>query len=595
MCGIWGILQTKPFTVSAKSAYYHAFTNLQLRGPDKSSFHEVNNYKVPFILGFHRLAIMGPDSRGDQPFAIETDTRAVYVTCNGEIYGFKKLIEKYKLPVRSNSDCEIIPLIYWKYGLDTLLKDINEGPSIFSMGVSSEFAMSIVDINKVTGTTQVYLVRDPCGVRPLYYYHDPTHIVWSSLLKGFVVDGKVIEGVTEYANVKQLPGGKYAHFTISQQPDASLSITFKLETHYFFDFPAIERTDNYNNVLISSYFQNMCSNIRSQLEQSVVSMLDSDRPLGALLSGGLDSSLIVAIAAAHLKKDKKILNTFSIGMPGSTDKMWAEKVAAHCGTNHTHIELTNEQFLEAVPHVVKTIESYDITTVRASTGQYLVSQWISKNTPIKVLLVGDGSDELTGGYKYFHKAPSAKALHEENCRLLQEIWEFDVLRVDRCVSNFGLEARVPFLTGSFIQTYMECPAPFRMPKNGVEKWLLRKSFEGTGLLPNDVLYRSKEAFSDGVSSEKQSWHDLLRLKIDDMYSLYTYQTKNTYTHCKPISKEALYYRELFREYFGQELDHIVSHYWLPKWCGTVTDPSARVLPVYKQTHTQTQPDKVNNL
>jgi asparagine synthase (glutamine-hydrolysing) len=232
----------------------------------------------------------------------------------------------------------------------------------------------------------------------------------------------------------------------------------------------------------------------------------------------------------------------------------------------------------AIPAVILAIESYDITTVRASVGQYLISKWISENTDIKVLLIGDVSDELTSGYLYFHKAPDAKTSHLENIRLLEDIHYFDVLRADRCISHCGLEARLPFADYQFVNHYLSCDPDLRLASNNkIEKWLLREAFSSTGLLPKEVLWRQKCAFSDGVSEHKKSWFQIIQDHIQDFEIFSNVKVDTTYL--TPPTKEAKIYRQFFTEFYGNEVATIIPYYWLPKWVGNTIEPSARVLDV----------------
>jgi asparagine synthase (glutamine-hydrolysing) len=275
--------------------------------------------------------------------------------------------------------------------------------------------------------------------------------------------------------------------------------------------------------------------------------------------------------------------TISIGMPGSTDEHYARLVSKYIGSTHIHVQLSESDFLNAIDEVIETIESFDITTVRASTGQYLVSKWIAKHHPdIKVLYIGDGSDELFGGYRYFLKAPSPAEYSDEIVRLLQYFKEFDVLRADRGIASNGIEARVPFLDHRLITAVLSIEPKLRMAIGGVEKWLLREAFKGTELLPNEILFRTKEAFSDGVSSVERSWYKILQEHLETVYTddqLEKAQIK--YTHCPPPTKEALYFREKFCELFGESSSNVIPFFWLPKWVGDIKEPSARILSVYQ--------------
>jgi asparagine synthase (glutamine-hydrolysing) len=324
--------------------------------------------------------------------------------------------------------------------------------------------------------------------------------------------------------------------------------------------------------------------IREEFIESVKSRMLCDREFACLLSGGLDSSLVSAIASRICKSRGKVLKTFCIGMDeNSPDIIWAKKVADYIGSEHTTIIIPEKEWLDAIKHIVYTIESYDITTVRASTGQYLVSKWISQNTDIKVLLIGDGSDELTGGYIYTLNAPSLEEFHSEILKLMNDIHYFDVTRSDRGIASNGLEARVPFLRKKFIDAYLSIDVKLRMPTNGVEKSLLRDAFKDTDYLPYDVLYRKKEAFSDGVSTHKRSWFSILQEYIENIYTDAEFKEKqNKYTHNKPPTKEALYYREIFEEKFGKNevTAKIIPRFWLPNWAGNIAEPSARVLKNY---------------
>lgn len=555
MCGIWAyISKQKNIDTKHKLFLYEAFTRTNHRGPDRSSFTEINN-TIKLILGFHRLAIMDTSTSGDQPFVFELDDRTIYCICNGEIYNHKDLIKKYDLVCKSGSDCEVIPLIYMKYGYKQLITDIKPG----------EFSFIIFDINHKTQSVDIFVGRDPCGIRPLFMGEDSNGIIFSSELKGLV-------GCVDHKTISQFEPGTIMHIQLNFEND---KIVVNKEKERYIDFDTIREID-------CTDLDVVLPKIKESLEKCVISMLQSDRPLGALLSGGLDSSLVVAIASKYLKeKYNRKLSTFSIGLDGSTDEKYARMVAKYCDTNHTHITVSTEDFLRAVPNVVYATETYDITTIRASTGQYLISKWISENTDIKVLLCGDGSDELCSGYLYFHRAPSALESHKENCRLLYNIHKADVLRADRGITNNGLEGRVPFLCYDFIETYLSIAYSLRVPINGVEKWLLRKAFEESKYLPTEVLFRKKEAFSDGVSSVEKSWYVIIQENAENMYSdEYLKSSQQKYKHLPPVSKESLYFREMFCKIFGDNCSHILTEYWLPKWSPETNDPSARTLNIY---------------
>jgi len=299
---------------------------------------------------------------------------------------------------------------------------------------------------------------------------------------------------------------------------------------------------------------------------------NTDREVACLLSGGLDSSLITALVAEALP-DPSILKTWSIGMEGSEDLRYAEMVAKHIGTNHHSIILSKQEFLDAIPEVIYTIESYDTTTVRASVGNWLISKYIRANSRAKVVFNGDGSDEVTGGYMYFHLAENALEFDHECKRLLKDICYFDVLRSDRSISSHGLEARTPFLDKNFVQMYLSIPAENRfseMKSTKIEKYLLRKAFDGTKLLPHNVLWRTKEAFSDGVSTQKESWFETIQNFAKEKYKD---------MNIDGPTAEKYWYRELFNQYYPN-CKEVIPYMWMPKFV-EATDASARTLDIYK--------------
>lgn len=568
MCGIWGFISKEICGKFSKDRgkLYGAYSLVRKRGPDRSEFHELDEFVKVFI-GFHRLAIMDKTTKGDQPFVLERGNRTIYCMCNGEIYEHSSLAKKYDLQLKSKSDCEVIPLIYERFGIERLVDDIKGG----------EFACVIIDVYHQEERMVLHCIRDPLGIRPMFIGEDESGFAFSSELKGLI-------GVIDPSTIQQMPNGSYLTFSLNRSL-CGKSVDSSTEIYRYYDtsFPIVRSPLSDSELLDKKNLDPVLERVRSALIHAVESMMESDRQLGALLSGGLDSSLVVSIASRFLKQHGRRLQTFSIGMPGSTDRQYAEMVAKYCDTDHTHIELTTDDFLGAIEDVVDCIESPDITTIRASTGQYLVSKIISERFGVKVLLIGDGSDELCSGYLYFHKATSPDESHEENAKLLREIMFYDVLRADRGVASNGLEARVPFLKHTFVDLIMSLDPRLRVPINGVEKWLLRMSFDGLDYLPPEVLFRRKEAFSDGVSSVADSWYRIIQRRSDEMITDEEFEgDKYSYRHFVPPNKEALYFLRLFCDKFGKDLLHIVPHYWLPnsKWVGNITEPSARVLTNY---------------
>lgn len=548
MCGIWIYVNTeRKIDLSKMSLLYDKFFQIYKRGPERSKMITLNEQGI--MIGFHRLCIMDLSPEYDQPYYLTNDGHMIYTLCNGEIYNYEYLKKKYDIKTNTDNDCEVIQYVYAKVGITGLAQEL------VSEEASGEYAIVIIDIyeNNVT----IHAFRDPTGIRPLFMTTDSKSFCLTSEIKGsphiFSKDNISIahihpRTITTYNNNDNLANWEY-------------KLYFNIE-------PSI------TNLITDIDFAK--NKIRETLTLAVKTRMNADRDIAFLLSGGVDSSLVCSLGATFNKN----IHTFSIGLPNGTDEKFAKIVANHINSKHTHVELTEQDFINAVEQVVYVCETYDITTIRATVGQYLISKYISENTNIKVLYIGDGSDELFGSYLYFHKAPSSQSAHEESQRLLNNIHCFDVLRADRGIASNGLEARVPFLDHRLIQLVMNIDPSLRVPINGIEKWILRESFKDTGLLPNEILYRKKEAFSDGVSSKTKSWFEILQGHINKLYTddeFQTYQKK--YTHCMPKTKEALHYRLLFEKHFGSQSEYVVPYFWLPKWCGEIDDPSARVLQI----------------
>lgn len=533
MCGIFGYISKED--VSNEREY---FNNIKHRGPDSSSLYKYvfGDYKI--VLGFHRLAIIDLDN-GQQPFVYKdvTSDTTLYLLCNGEIYNYKSLIEKYDL--KTNSDCRVILEMYLK---NKTMTDIIEE-------LDGEFAFVFIAV--VKDTINVYYGRDRFGIRPLFYRFDDSGLYFASELKG-------IPG----GNAIQVKPRRVYHNNLVEE---------SVFTYYYIGKgeKLIDSNEYYNK-------------IRNTLTKSVRDRMQSERPIGALLSGGLDSSLICGIAARLLREKDQKLATFSIGMDyDSPDIINARKVAKHINSNHFEIIIPVEEWIDNLRNVIRQIETYDITTIRASCGQYLISKWISQNTDIKVILNGDGSDEVTSGYLYFYNAPTAEMSHLENMILLDQIHNYDVLRVDRGISAWGLESRVPFLAHTFVDTYLSFDKNERnaIPNERMEKFMLREAFKNEDIIPEEVLWRKKEAFSDGCSSTRKSWYEHIQDYINTQMTDEEYNRINTANFLRFPSKEACWYYKIYKEYYPSSTLNV--EYWMPKWCGEHKgDPSARKLKVY---------------
>jgi len=346
------------------------------------------------------------------------------------------------------------------------------------------------------------------------------------------------------------------------------------------------------DTLVTEYGSSVEENVRELLTAAVKKRMMGVRRIGCLLSGGLDSSLIASLVCKLSKEwnlDYKI-QTFAIGMPGSPDLIAAKKVAKHLGTDHHEVSFTPEEGINALVDVIKHNESYDITTTRASVGMYLLAQYISTKTDNIIIFSGEGADEVAQGYIYFHKAPSPAAADAESRRLLTDLYMYDNLRADRTTAAHGLELRVPFLDHQFTSYYLSLPAESRIPKEGVEKHLLRSAFTGTGLIPDDILWRPKEAFSDGVSSQKKSWFTYLQEYIDQQVTQEELMdASRSYPFNTPATKEGYFYRKVFETYYPNQA-HLIQYIWMPKWIGAV-DPSARTLNHYRDSEVDSKTKK----
>jgi asparagine synthase (glutamine-hydrolysing) len=489
------------------------------RGPDMTRIIETNGS----LLMFKRLSIMGLDDKGMQPFIYEGST----LICNGEVYNYKFLLESLSsFEPMSESDCEVILPLFYELGV-----------TAFEM-LDAEFALVIYDERE----NRLIAARDPLGIRPLFYgYTKDKNIVFSSEVKGII---EYVEKVIPFP-----PG------------------------HYYQDGVFTKYTDIYG---ITEYhddtFDVMLKKIRNKFVSAVLKRLDSDAPVGFLLSGGLDSSLVCSIAQKH-SNDK--IRTFSIGMENDAiDLKYAKQVAEYIGSNHTEVIITKKQVLDILPEVIYSLESYDITTIRASIGMYLLAKYIHEETDVKVLLTGEVSDEIFG-YKYTDFAPNEYAFQQECEKRITELYMYDLLRADRCLASNSLEARVPFGDVDFVKYVMSINPIYKMNKFNMGKFILRKAFE-YDFLPHNILYRDKAAFSDAVG------HSLVDYLKDYASENVTDEEVATMKNQQMKTKEAFLYMKLFKNSYPHHT-HLIKDYWMPnkEWKNcNVDDPSARVLVNY---------------
>ena len=523
MCGIIAVLNP----IVTPSTIIDNFKKGQHRGPDHSSFEIINN---SLWMGFHRLAINGLTASSNQPFCID----GIHLVCNGEIYNYKELYEEYDIHPHTQSDCEIIIHLYKQFGMKETMKLIN----------ASECAFVLYD----SKTDCTYAVRDTYGVRPLYHAILGTMHVFASELK-----------MINDLNVTSVHHHKPGTITEFQQGVLhSIYPYTKLNPFY----------------LTFEHLEDVHTAIHDKLYNCVKRrVITTERPIACLLSGGLDSSIVTAVVK-RVRDDLGVtepLETYSIGLEGAEDLKYATIMADFLGTKHTNIIVTEDDFFNAIPDVIYNIESYDTTSVRASVGNYLVCKEISKRSDAKVVFNGDGSDEVAGGYLYMKKCPDAKEFDKECRRLVHDIHMFDALRSDKGPSSNGLEARTPFLDPEFVDWYLTLSPEIRFTPH-CEKLLLRKAFES--YLPLCIANRTKEAFSDGVSSTKRSWYQIIQEKIPNIGNIDTTSMFNP-----PATPEQRYYRMIFDQYYSN-MSNVVPYMWMPKYT-TSTDCSARTLEHYE--------------
>jgi len=502
------------------------FQKIRYRGPDNSVACDLGNKGW---MGFHRLKIIDTSDEGNQPLI----HKGLHLVANGEVYNYKSLMEEYsdRYTFQSESDCEVIIPMFMELGMEETARRLD-----------AEFVCVLYDAD----VDKYYAARDPVGIRPMFY--------------GYASDGKIMfasemKALSELcAVVRPFPPG---HIYNGEK---------------FVSYGDIAEVEEYTNDTTEEVFVK----INELLTKGVEKRLHADVPVGFLCSGGLDSSLVCAIAARMMGKP---IRTFAVGIDKDPiDTKYARIVADYLGADHTEVLFTKQDIFDSLSTLIYNIETYDITTIRASMGMFLVSKYITENTDIKVLMTGEIADEIFG-YKYTDFAPSPSAFQQEAEKRLREIYMYDVLRADRSISSNGLEARVPFGDLDFVKYVMSIPPEMKMNFTGVGKYILRKAFEGD-YLPHDILYREKAAFSDAVG---HSVVDNLKAYAEEMYSdddLMDAELK--YTHATPISKESLMYRDIFESHFPGR-SKAVADFWMPnkEWenCD-VNDPSARVLPNY---------------
>jgi asparagine synthase (glutamine-hydrolysing) len=568
MCGIFSILNSENISLKIIKNEFEKGKN---RGPE---FSKLEKY-LKMTMGFHRLAINGLNNESNQPLIYKD----IILICNGEIYNYKELYKMMNIIPNTESDCEVIIHLYIKFGIEQTLTMLD--------GV---FSFILLD-NRLTNDliNNVFIARDPFGVRPLYYLKCKSEKDYNNInIYGFASELKCLEKIynlTSNYTIGQFKPGTYSIFQLSNKVNSiwkpeleNIPYFLPVISHNWFSKPDYWECRLEKEINSKIYYY-----LKSAVYKRCVT---TERPVACLLSGGLDSSLITALVNNYYKCNNvsSPIQTYSIGLEGSEDLKYARIVADYLETKHTEIIVTEKEMFEAIPEVIIALESYDTTTIRASIGNYLLGKYIKANSEAKVIFNGDGSDELFGGYLYMNLCPDDIEFDKETRRLLKDIHLFDVLRSDKSISSHGLEPRTPFLDKSFVNYVLSIPPEIRNHNSSkqMEKFILRNSFSinnvcdyhGRQILPDNILFRSKEAFSDGVSNQGRSLNIILQQHI----AIYMNQVEQSNIYKPCIETEKIYYKKIFDTNFPN-CSHILPYFWMPNYV-IASDPSARTLPLY---------------
>ena len=559
MCGIFSLLNYSSTNIIAdKIEITTDFEKGSGRGPEHSTLDFDDQLNI--VTGFHRLAINGLNEASNQPLRVaervaervKERSENYSLICNGEIYNYKQLYTLMGIVPTTGSDCEVIIHLYIRYGIEQTLRMLD--------GV---FAFILFCPNNI------YVARDPYGVRPLYYFNNDSQ--YNGVI-GFTSELKTICRLANQFNKPVLQFTPGTFLTIDKTVNFE-NVVWAIKNQKTYHIPAFALT-HINDSKQDMYIDGINYHLKAAVTKRFIT---TERPIACLLSGGLDSSLIAALVCEINKKENRetglcTIETYSIGLPDSEDIKFAKKVADHIGSKHTEIIVSEQDMLQIIPEVIKAIESYDTTTVRASIGNYLLGKYIKANSLAKVIFNGDGSDELAGGYLYMSSCPDSIEYEKETLRLLKDIHLFDVLRSDKCISSHGLEPRTPFLDRGFVNYYLSIPIEFRNHNLGrsIEKHLIRLAFSNENLLPSEVLWRKKEAFSDGVSNKGKSLFQIIQDYTDKQILDNSLNLKQ---------KEKAFYKDIFDKTYPNQ-SHLVPYFWMPKYILS-DDPSARTLANYK--------------
>lgn len=526
MCGIFMTLTKNEYNNFNKNFY-----KIQKRGRDNSKVIKTNLNNKILNIGFHRLAINDTSSKGNQPFELDN----VILICNGEIYNYKNLQKVYNIKMKSNSDCEIILQLYLKF------KDFKKVIQLL-YGV---YSIVLIDKN----INKIFITRDTYGVRSLYIGKNTF-----SNYQEFGISSQ-LNSLQDFNNVEQFPPNSIG--IIENE-----FILLEKNIHLYKNLQLI----NYGNVKL---FQSVIYHILNNAVRKRVKNLQEEQ-VACLLSGGLDSSIIACL----LKKYFPNLKTFSVGFENSPDLIKAKQVADFLKTNHENVIISQEDAIKSIEKVIENIETYDTTTIRASTPMYMLCHYIKQNNPnIKVIFSGEGADEVFGGYKYLSTYTSPKELQKELLNLQENLYCFDNLRVDKCISSNNLEARLPFLDTNLVNFVNSINPELKMSNVLIEKKILRDTFNF--YLPSFIINRKKEAFSDGISDDENSWYKIIQNYSDKLNEINL--ITDNFKINKPKNNEEKWFRSLFEKHFPGR-GNINPIIWRQKINGFYNpniDPSAR--------------------
>lgn len=532
MCGIFAHIGGEDDGVS-DSDITNALDSIQYRGPDSTQYY----FDEKVFMAFHRLSLVGVDVKNDMPLTVD----GCILICNGMIYNYKQLVEKNGFDVKTENDCEVIIHMYKKYGTAIAIEQLD--------GV---FAFVLYDIDN----SRIVAGNDAIGIRPLYYGTNRAGAYT------FASEPVALANICD-ARIEHFPPGNYL----------ILDIGTGVQLRRWWNptkllFPTVEGHD-------------YAIRMFDLLKKAVRKRLLGERPVACLLSGGLDSSIVAALVSAEMKKKEQTLHTFSIGLSNSPDLLAARKVAKRLRTFHHEIVVTEEEMLQHnKKDIVRVTQSPDVTTNRASTPMSLLCKHIATNYDFKIIFNGDCSEEIWGSYAYSKHAPSDQAFLDDNWRLVDEVHLYDVLRSDRCIAHYGMDARTPFADKELIEFVMRIPPQYKRHNSTgkIEKYLLRQCSQA--YLPYQITWRPKEAFSDGVSTQQASWHNIvldyynktLDIDLDPVFQLWLQNTQIP-------TKEAFWYWSQFLTVLGdrEDIRRLVPRYWMPRFVEGVTDPSARCL------------------